>query len=92
MVVRVENSEVEVEEWRGATLFSLQTAQHQGEQEITKTDMEGHGSGAGEIEVGVSMAESAPFLSDRVLERIKTDQFQEVYKTKDGPEIEVRAV
>jgi len=37
---------------------------HQETQEITQTDVEVQGSAAGEVEVGVSMAERAPSLSD----------------------------
>jgi hypothetical protein len=63
VVVRVENNETLVDNRREATLLQLQIAQHMETQEITHTDMLVHESGAGEIQLGMSMADSAPSLS-----------------------------
>ena len=63
VAVRQEKNGAAVEERRDATLFPIQTA-HQETQEIRQTDMEVVGSGAGDVEVGASMAKSAPSLSD----------------------------
>jgi hypothetical protein len=58
----VEN-EMAVENRTEASLLQLQTA-HQKTQEITQIDMEEQRNGAGEVEVGVLMEDSAPTLAD----------------------------
>jgi hypothetical protein len=58
VAVRVANSEATMEEKGDDSPLPFQIAQHQETQEITQTDMEDQGSGAGEIVVGVLMAES----------------------------------
>ena len=60
MVVREEKREAEVKLRRVATLLPLQIGQHQETQKITQTDVEDQGSRAGEVELGASIAESAP--------------------------------
>jgi hypothetical protein len=52
-----------VEGKRDATLLPLQIA-HPETREITQTDMEVQRNGAGEVEVGLLMVESKPFVSD----------------------------
>jgi hypothetical protein len=48
----------------GCSFLPSQIAQHQEKQEITQIEIEVLGSGAGEVELDVSMAESAPSLAD----------------------------
>jgi len=61
---RLVKNEIAVENRREASLLQLQIAQHQKTQEITQIDMEEQGSGVGEVEVGMFMADSAPSLAD----------------------------
>lgn len=63
VAVQVEKNEAAMDNTRETNLLHLQIAQHKETKEITQIDMEVHGSEAGEIELGVSMAESAPCLS-----------------------------
>ena len=60
---RVENNETTVKNKRVAPFLLSQLAQHQKAQEITQTEVELHGCGAGEVELGVPMADKAPLLA-----------------------------
>ena len=57
------NSEATVDERRVAAMLPLQMTQQQETREVTQTNMEDPGSGAGEVKVGELMAESAPARS-----------------------------
>jgi hypothetical protein len=46
-------------------MLQVQIAQQQETRDVTQTDMKDQESGAGEVEVGVLIAESAPYLSDK---------------------------
>jgi hypothetical protein len=65
------NNETGVVERREASLLQLQITQHQETEKNTQIDMEVHGSGAREIELSLSMADSTPSLDT---DRITTDQ------------------
>jgi hypothetical protein len=56
-MVRVENNKTAVKNRREATFLPSQIAKHQGTQEITQTEVEVHDGGAGEVELGVPMAD-----------------------------------
>ena len=57
VMVRVEKNKTAVKNRREATFLPLQIAKRQGTQEITQTEVEVHDGEAGEVELGVPMAD-----------------------------------